>query len=206
MKTTGYEFEVRAAAFPHAAPHRPAVGNASPQPTFLPSGRLGSNSCCPGSMPIWNSNLSIKELACCHQRLSPCLPAACSVSISTARPWNICRRNACSWQPKNLFPPSLPVTDIALSCGFSSPSYFTKQFRELIGKYAERISERTKKQLKQPETLSGSLSCFDRRYNHSLSVISETPSQIPGHNPLPRHQLQCPSTIPEFLFRRLPAC
>lgn len=38
---TGYEFEVRAGCFPDAAPHRPAVGNASPQPTFLPSGHPG---------------------------------------------------------------------------------------------------------------------------------------------------------------------
>ncbi|MDO4262103.1 MAG: AraC family transcriptional regulator [Eubacteriales bacterium] len=26
-----------------------------------------------------------------------------------------------------------PVTDIALACGFSSPSYFSKQFKALIG-------------------------------------------------------------------------
>jgi len=35
---------------------------------------------------------------------------------------------------EKLISTDLPVTDIALSCGFSSPSYFTKQFRELIGK------------------------------------------------------------------------
>ena len=28
---------------------------------------------------------------------------------------------------------SRPVTDIALNCGFSSPSYFSKQFKALVG-------------------------------------------------------------------------
>ena len=34
---------------------------------------------------------------------------------------------------EKLLSTNLPVTDIALSCGFTSPSYFTKQFRKLIG-------------------------------------------------------------------------
>ena len=33
------------------------------------------------------------------------------------------------------------ITDIALSCGFSNPSYFSKQLRELDGPHSQRIPD-----------------------------------------------------------------
>lgn len=41
----------------------------------------------------------------------------------------------------------IPVTDIALSCGFSSPSYFAKQFKELAGKTPTEYRNDVRKKL-----------------------------------------------------------
>lgn len=52
-------------------------------------------------------NLSIKEIAAVIN-VCPRVASGFSVSIFIVRPWNIFRRNGCSWQPKSLFPLIFP--------------------------------------------------------------------------------------------------
>ena len=67
----------------------------------------GSNSCCPGSTPISSVTFPSKKSLLSSTSV-PVSASGFSVSIFIVRPWNIFRRNGCSWQPKSLFPLIFP--------------------------------------------------------------------------------------------------
>ena len=89
-------------------------------------------------------NLSIKEIAAV---INVC-PRVCQRLFRQyfhCTPMEYLQEKRLLLAAEKLISTDLPVTDIALSCGFSSPSYFTKQFRELIGKTPSGYREERKK-------------------------------------------------------------
>ena len=129
---TGYEFEVRAAVSRMLL----LIGQ---QSEMLPHSRPSSlqdtraKQLLPWIDANLERNLSIKEIAAV---INVC-PRVCQRLFRQyfhCTPMEYLQEKRLLLAAEKLISTDLPVTDIALSCGFSSPSYFTKQFRELIGK------------------------------------------------------------------------
>ena len=131
QETPGYEFQVRAAL-------SRILLFAGQKTQMLPSHRSSTlqeeriKQLLPWIDAHLEQNLSIKELA---SVINVC-PRVCQRLFRQylhCTPMEYLLEKRLLLAAEKLLSTNLPVTDIALSCGFTSPSYFTKQFRKLIG-------------------------------------------------------------------------